>query len=766
MSVICMARDAARRWTPGTVCALALGLAPAVASAQPASAMAVETPIEFDGPPAPVPPAVFARDDQGRVTLRATRLAAPLSLDGALDEASYRDVRPITHFVQQEPFEGRPATERTEVWLFFDDRHFYVAVRCYDSAPEQLVANELRRDSFNIFQNDNITFSIDPMYTRRSGYFFQTNALGAHRDQEVQDERSNNNDWNAIWSTRSRLLPDGWSMEFAIPFSSLRYRAEGPQVWGFNLRRVVRWKNEHAMIAPVPASAGVRAMYRFDIFATLVGVETPPLRPAIDLKPYAIAASTTNLAASPPTRNDLQADAGFDVKYGVTQSLIADFTYRTDFAQVEEDQQQINLTRFSLFFPEKREFFLEGQGLFSFGGEQRGNAPTPVVFYSRRVGLQDGREVPILAGGRLAGRAGKFGIGLLNVQTETAATAPATNFSVVRLRRDVLSRSNVGLIATHRAPGAGPSNTVFGLDANFWFPHNVTVTGFVAQSETGNANRPVRQRATWRGEFDYSGDRYGARYEHLMVGTHFDPQVGFLRRRAFTRNYGQLRFSPRPARSPRIRKHTFEVDLDHIVGGDGALESRRAAAAYQLELNNNDQWSVDYGHNYELLRQPFDVVPGRRIAAGGYEFADLRTVYQFGPQRRVSGSATFATGAFYDGRNTEVGYRGSIEISPRFNLEPGIAFNFIDLAAGAFTTRLVSTRSTFMFSPAMVVSGLVQCNSTNASLSSSVRYRWEYRPGSDLFVVYSDGRTTFPRRGFPELVNRTLVVKLTRLFRM
>jgi hypothetical protein len=312
----------------------------------------------------------------------------------------------------------------------------------------------------------------------------------------------------------------------------------------------------------------------------------------------------------------------------------------------------------------------------------------------------------------------------------------------------------------------GVDNTVLGVDANLWFFQNVAVTGFIAHAETQGLAGSFRQRASYRGEFDYSGDRYGAKYEHLVVGRDFDPQIGFLRRRAFARHYGQLRFSPRPARSTRIRKHTFELDLDHIAGTDGILESREAKLAYRLEFNNNDQWAIDYSRNYEFLRDPFDVVTGRRIAAGGYHFGDVRTVYQFGPQRRISGSATIGTGSFYDGRNTEVGYRGVIELSPRFNLEPGVTLNFVDLPAGAFTTRLVSTRSTYMFSPTMAVSALIQYNSTATSLSSSVRYRWEYRPGSDLFVVYSDGRATFPRRGYPDLMNRTFVVKLTRLFRM
>jgi hypothetical protein len=752
----------------------------ALAALSVADRAAAQTPVSaFDGPAAPTPPAVFARDDRGHITLRATRLEAPLRLDGVLDDDAYRSVEPVTHFVQQEPYEGRPATERTEAWLLYDDRHFYVAVRCYDSQPGRLVANELRRDHFNIFQNDNITISIDPFYTRRSGYFFQINALGAQRDQEVQDERNNNNDWNTVWYARSRILPDGWSMEFALPFASLRYREAGPQVWGFNLRRIVRWKNEHVSIAPIPASAGFRAMYKFDVFATLVGVEIPQQRPPIDVKPYAIAGVTTNLAATPSFRNDLAGDAGVDVKYSLTRGLVADLTLRTDFAQVEEDQQQVNLTRFSLFFPEKRDFFLEGQGLFSFGAEQRTGGGgsqtsartqtpslTPVVFYSRRIGLSGGLEVPILAGGRLTGRAGPFGIGLLSIQTEEmpAAAAPSTNFSVVRIRRDVLRRSNIGFIATRRTPAGGAANTVLGADANLWFFQNVVVTGYVAQSATAGGDGRAGDRASYRGEFEYGGDRYGLKYEHLFVGDRFDPQIGFLRRQAFRRNYGQLRFSPRPAASRTIRKHNVELDLDHVAGVDGRLETRELKAAYRLELHNNDQWAIDYSTNYEMLRAPFEIVRGVVIPAGSYRFGDVRTVYQLGPQRRVAGSLTFGAGTFFGGRNTEAGYRGTIEISPRLNVEPGVTLNFVDLPAGRFTTRLVTMRTSAMFSPRMALSALVQVNSTSSSVGSSVRFRWEYRPGSDLFVVYSDGRDT-RGRGFPELVNRGIVLKLTRLFR-
>jgi hypothetical protein len=728
----------------------------------------------FAGPAAPVAPEVFAEDTEGRITLRATRLASPLAVDGALDEAAYRDVKPITSFVQMEPRQGEAATERTESWLLFDDQYFYVAVRSYDSQPSRLVANEMRRDSFNVFQNDNLTVSIDPLYTRRSGYFFQTNALGALRDQEVFDERSNNQDWNTVWYTRSRILDDGWTTEIAIPFKSLRFRAAGPQVWGFNLRRLIRWKNEQHSIAPIPASAGTRAMYRFDIFATLVGVETPSQSRNLEVKPYVIGSSTTNRAVTPPFANDLSGNAGGDIKYGVTKSLVADLTVRTDFAQVEEDQQQVNLTRFSLFFPERRDFFLEGQGLFNFGTGQRGGdgsggpSLTPVVFYSRRIGLSDGgRSVPIEAGGRLTGRIGKYSVGLLNIQTgqSSAARAPDTNFSVVRVRRDVLRRSNVGVLLTHRAPDSGLDNSVYGVDANLPFFQNVIAQGFWTMSETGRDTRPVADRSSYRGELEYNGDRYGARYEHLTVGKFFEPQIGFLRRGAFVRNNGYVRFSPRPERGSRVRKHYYEAEYDYITGADGVLETREARGTYRLELQNNDQWRVELARAYELLRQPFAVVPGRVIAAGGYQFDDLRSEYQFGPQRRLSGTVTLARGGFYGGDKTEAGYRGLVVVSPRLTFEPGVTINWLDLPVGRATTRLVTNRTNLTLTPRMALAVNVQYNSTSNSIISSIRYRWEYQAGSDLFVVYSDGRDTIDRRGFPELVNRTFVVKLTRLWR-
>ncbi|OFW03031.1 MAG: hypothetical protein A3I61_05395 [Acidobacteria bacterium RIFCSPLOWO2_02_FULL_68_18] len=739
----------------------------ALVVAAPATA---QDPVVIDGPAPPDAPEVVARDAEGRVTVRAVRLAEPIVVDGLLRDPVYSQVRAISDFIQQEPHEGEPATERTELWIFFDDTTLYLAVRCLDSQPDRIIANEMRRDG-NLFQNDNIQVVIDTFYDRRSGLSFQTNALGALRDQEIGDERTTNTDWNTVWDVRAVRTEDGWSAELAIPFKSLRYRASGSQVWGLNMQRMVRWKNERSFLSGVPASYGGRGINKLSSAATLVGLDVPPSGRNLEIKPYAISAVTTNRQATPIISNDVSGDAGVDVKYGLTRGLTADFTYNTDFAQVEEDEQQVNLTRFNLFFPEKRDFFLEGQGIFQFGPSREstfsGAATTlvPVVFFSRRVGLSDGHKVPILAGGRVTGRTGPYAIGALNIQTQESdlAGAAATNFSVVRIRRDILRRSAIGVIGTHRSPGASTSdaNQVVGVDAALAFYENVTLNSYYARSRT-----PGRRggEASYLGQFAYAGDRYGMNLEHLTVGEGFNPEVGFLRREAFRRSYGQGRFSPRPRSSRSIRKYSIEGSIDYITDPDGRLESRETQASSRIEFNNGGFWWSDYTRNYELIEKPFEIATGVVIAPGEYRFHGFQSTYYVPPQWPFTGRINGSSGSFYGGTRSEIGYDGRVEVTSQLAVEPRVSINWVDLPVGRFTTRLLGSRVTYAVSTRAALSALVQYNSSNSTLSSNVRFRWEYRPGSDLFVVYSDGHEIVrPRPAM--LQSRALVVKMTRLFR-
>jgi hypothetical protein len=711
-------------------------------------------------------------------------------VDGRLDESLYTTVQPISGFVQMEPNGGEAASENTHVWIAFDDDSVYVSMRIFESAPERRVINEMRRDSNNIRQGDAVGFSFDTFRDRRNAFQFEVNSLGARTDGQSVNERQYNADWNPVWDLAVGNLPDGWAMEAAIPFKSIRYQPGRTQIWGFQARRNVKWKNEIAYLTPVPQGFGLgRADFSASLYAQLVGIEAPSGSRNLEIKPYAVSDVTTDRNALPrPYSNDFSGDFGFDGKYGVTQNLTVDMTYNPDFAQVEADEQQVNLTRFSLFFPEKREFFLENQGTFSFGGAGGGGGGAggasggaggvssttagdiPILFYSRRIGLLGSREVPIIGGGRLTGRAGRYTIGMLDMQTgepypwSPTTVAPDTNFSTVRVKRDILRRSAIGAIVTNRSVAqiGGGSNQAYGLDANFAFYSNLYINTYWAQSQSDGVDG---DDTSYRGQLEYAGDRYGLLLERLDVGDNFNPEVGYVRRDDMVRSLGVFRFSPRPRSSPHVRKLFYVGALDYIEDGRGRVETRRLDGEFAIEFQNSDRFSVGATDNYEYLEQPFLIAPGVRIPTGGYDFFTGRVGYSFGQQRSMSGSVLVEFGEFYDGHRTNVALsRGRVNLSSRLSVEPGLSFNWVDLPQGSFTTELVTARVTYTVTPLMFTSALVQYNSSNSVVATNVRFRWEYRPGSELFVVYNEERDSFSATN-PDLRNRAFIIKVNRLFR-
>ena len=746
----------------------------------------------IDGPPPPLPPEVIRRDDQRRATIRAVEVDDPIRLDGQLDERVYYTVPAITGFIQQAPDEGAPATEKTEAWILFDADNIYVAGRIWDSAPpSQWVANEMRRDTRQLRQNDTFAVILDTFYDRRNAVAFYTNPLGAIADFQITNEGNPNSDWNPVWDVRTGRFEGGWTVEMEIPFKSLRYRPGPSQIWGVQLRRNVRRKNEWNYITPLPISAGSGpgGIFRVSDAATLVGLDAPSGSKNLEVKPYGIGGISTNLAASPQIRNAADGNGGLDVKYGVTQNLTADFTLNTDFAQVEVDEQQVNLTRFNLFFPEKREFFLEGRGIFDFarggffggfGGALRrtgggffggGNAPT--IFYSRQIGLQNRSVVPILGGGRVTGKIGAFDVGALNIQTDEDALARAemTNFTVVRVKRDILRRSSLGAIFTNRSvslAGDG-SSQAYGADATFSFYENVSLLGYLARTQVPDPTRRGDDQS-YQGRFDYGGDRYGFQAEHLLVEKNFIPEVGFLRRDNFRRSYARARFSPRPRSLPSIRQFRLEGSYDYIETADlGIVETRQSQLGFSTELENSDRFGVSVAENYEFLHSPFTPGPDDVIfPVGGYTFFDVEATYSPGTQRRLNGTFAVLAGDYFDGSIRTVAFRrGRMEVTQRLSLEPSVSVNWIDSPYGSFRTDLVVSRVNWTFTPRMFFSGLIQYNSSTNTVSNNLRLRWEYAPGSELFVVYTEDRETDPLRPdrFSELRNRGFVVKMNRLFR-
>jgi hypothetical protein len=715
------------------------------------------------------------RDAQRSPTIHAIELTAPLKIDGKLDEAIYGEYAPLSDFVQMEPTPGAPATEKTEVWLAFDRNKLYLTVRAWTDAPEsKWVLDEMRRDSPNIPKNENVAFFFDTFHDRRNAFVFEITPLGAIWDAQGAHLRPGSADWNPVWESKTGRFEGGWTAEMAFPFKSLRYKPGTDQTWGFNMRRTSRWKNEESypvLLPLISGFSGAAAIFQIANGIPVTGLKVPAGSKNLELKPYVVSSVTTDRVAQPQRTNDGEGDFGIDVKYGLTQNLTADFTYNTDFAQVEVDTQQVNLTRFSLFFPEKREFFLEGQSIFDFGGVgglSVGGA-APMLFFSRRIGLNAGRSVPIQGGGRLTGRAGKFIIGLLDVRTDDDGLVgtPATNFSVVRVKRDILNRSSIGALFTGRSvsalnPTLAGSSMTYGLDAALNIRNYVTVNSYYAKTDTPGL---IGGDTSYRLQASYNLDRYGLEFERLAVGDNFNPEVGFLQRDDFHRTRGVARFSPRPKNARLIRKYTYQASADYFTDGANRLQSLDADASVAIDFQNSDRVSVSYTENAEQLARPFAISRGVVLPVGRYDFRNASASVSFGNQHWMSGALSFDRGSFYSGDKTTVGFSSArIMFSPKFSLEPTASFNVVDLEQGSFTSTVLSNRVTYTMTPRMFLSGLLQYGSANRSVGSNVRFRWEYQPGSELFVVYTDELDTAVPN-YPDLKNRAFVVKINRLFR-
>ena len=767
-------------WSGTSVSTLLALVVPCVLAAQSQDAVSASagSEVRIDGPPAPAPPAVINRDERGRATVRAIRLTEPIRLDGRLDEGVYEAEPPFAGFLQNVPDEGMPATEKTEVWITFDEANVYVSARVWDSTPEsEWVANEMRRDTDQVRENDHLGVVFDTFYDRRNGIFFYTTPLGARGDLAIMNERDSNKDWNPVWDARTGRFEGGWTVEMEIPFKSLRYRPGAAQVWGVQMRRAIRRKNEWAYLTLVPrtqTSTGAGGAMRISAAATLVGIEAPPAGINFEVKPYGISGVRTDRSAEPPISNDIDADAGVDFKYGVTRSLTADFTYNTDFAQVEVDEQQVNLTRFNLFFAEKREFFLEGRGIFTFAssgprGRRGGPVTAPTLFFSRRVGLQEGVPVPMIGGGRLTGKIGAFDVGALSISTddEESIGVESTNFTVLRLRRDVFRRSSIGALFAGRSKStvADGSNQTYGVDAVFSFDQDVNATGYYAKTQTPGL---TGGDDSYQGLLSIDADQWGAQVHHLYVGDNFNPEVGFVPRDGFRQSFLSGRFSPRPESIEAIRRFRFQATLDYLENAEsGFVETRQRQGQFGIEFENSDQFEATFTYTYEFLEQPFRITPDVTVTPGRYAYQDVQVGYNFGLHRWYAGNLKVQRGSFFGGDRTSVGFeRGRIGLTSRLSFEPGVSLNWVELPEGKFNTHLAIARVNYSFTPRMFVGGLAQYNSGNDTFSANLRLRWEYQPGSELFVVYTSERDTDVFDRFSQLSNRALVVKFTRLFRL
>ena len=712
----------------------------------------------------------------------ALRVEGAPEIDGdVLGEAIWDDVVPATGFRQNTPDAGQPASERTEVRIIYTADMVYFGIVCYVSDPSTIIVSDSRRDS-SLADSDSFQIIIDTYLDRQNGFVFGTNPAGLEYDGQVTNEgqgsgrfggggfvrRSGsqqqrgsgggfNVNWDGVWQVGAEISEIGWTAEIAIPFRTLRYPSGDVQTWGLNFQRNIRSRNEQSYWAPLPRQF---RLHRLSLAGELQGIEVPPQR-NLKLTPYVLGEA---LRRTDDTKTTALGDFGADLKYSINPSVTLDLTYNTDFAQVEVDDQQINLDRFNLFFPEKRPFFLENAGLFSVG--QPGQLE---VFFSRRIGIgESGGQIPILGGGRLSGKVGNnTNIGFLNMQTQSANAAgtPSNNFTVARVRQDFQNRSNVGAMFVNRG-GTGDLaddrdyNRSYAVDGRWGIGQTGTVSGFATQTDTPGMEGNTH---AFNMAANYDSERYQLSGGFTEVGPNFNPEVGFYARRGYQRADTSFRTTFRPENSLGILEwypHASHYTIWNFETGQ--QETQYTHLDNGLEWRNGYQLSTGVNLIKEGVLEPFEIFPGVIVPVDTYDHAE--GIMRFNTNRGAPVSLSFraTVGGFFGGNRVQMGPDVSLRAGETFNAQLSWSRNDIDLPGGAFVANLGTVRLNYSFTTRMFVQALVQYNDRADLWSSNLRFVLLSDANTGLFIVYSDTQGLGMAR--PTGAGRTLAIKYSQLF--
>ncbi len=695
--------------------------------------------------------------------------SAQLRLDGLLDEPVWQQAPPANNFRQQEPREGAPASEQTEVRILYDQTSFYVGVTAHDRSPDAIIARILQRDklmqaSFDgqpeFAGDDAIAILLDPFHDHRNAVVFATNPNGAKFEALLTDEgREFNIDWRGVWRVAAARTPDGWSAELAIPFRTLRFpSAVEETVWGFNVYRVIRRKNEEVLWSSW--SRDNEGFARVSRAGHLRGLRDLP-RPGmnLELKPFLLTGTTRELEDSDQLDTDAELEIGLDVKYEVSPGLLLDATVNTDFAQVEVDDEQVNLTRFDLFFPEKRDFFLENAGIFEFGFRSFFEPPPFLLFFSRQIGIHEDGEVPVMGGARLTGRVGGQTIGFLDVVTDSAFDQRQTNFAVARLKRDVGSSSYVGAMVTDRR-ATDSWNTAGGVDWSMWPTAALNVQGFAAAtSASGDGGEGVAYRLG----LDYQTDRLGVTAGHIGITSDATADAGFNTRTDILRSEVLTRITPRP-RVMGLRKLDLFWNAQLITRTDGELQDWAVGPAIAPEWNSGESLVLYYFRGFTRLDESFDIGDDVPVPVGDYDLWQFGWFANTSRNRPVVLNSVGMFQGIYDGNLATVD--GTLDVAPNANLALSIGYthNRVEVSTGEFSADIGRLRLSYAFSTRLIANALLQYNSHENELSANIRVNFIHTPGSDLFLVFNEKRGSDNSLWDPAA--RAAVLKLTYLGRL
>jgi len=633
-------------------------------------------------------------------TLYASYTTEKITLDGKLDESCWSEAKRISNFTQRELTEGAQPTERTEIAVVYTTNKLYVGFWGYDSNPSKLIANQMNRD-FRWSGDDNFEMVISTFNDNRNGYLFVTNPNGARADVLISEEGAGMNmSWNGVWDVVTTVTDEGWFAEFEIPFSTLKFPKKENQVWAINFERNIRRKREQLMWQ---GWYRIHDIEQISQAGKLVGMESIKAKNKIEIKPY----------VSGGVERDEKWDGRFrfggDVNYDITPMLKLNLTVHTDFAQVEADRTRINLSRFSLYYPEKRQFFLEGKDNFQLN-LGRGNQ----IFYSRRIGLHDGEEVPIIAGARLFGKQNRTNIGVLSIQTAELDSVPTTNYSVVRISQDVFKQSNVGIMATSKLLN-GRENFVYGADFNYtttkmFGDKNLVINGSIAQSQTSDEIN--KRNLSYHTSLAYHNDIIEYDLSVVEVQDNFNPEVGFLRRHNYRMYYTEFQYNPRPKWLPFFRNLVFKpIDINYYVNSEtGEMES----VYYEwrplgFETKSGEFMEFNVKHIFDRLEEPFEIQDEIVIPVGDYWNNRMEIQAATFRGRKISMFSEVSWGGFYTGNRTELATRVTYNISKHWNLYTIWGRNYVNLPEGNFVTDEIASRIQYAYNPKLNTSLFGQC---------------------------------------------------------
>jgi len=668
--------------------------------------------------------------------IRAYKISQTINLDGNLTESVWLKGKQISNFTQRELNEGKLATERTKVTILFDDKNLYIGVWCYDENPGKIVAEKMKRD-FNYSTEDNIKIIIDTYNDKRNGYLFVTNPNGARFDALVLDNgKSVNSAWDGVWNVKTKITAKGWFAEFEIPFSTLKFSTKDNLVWGINFERNIRRKREQDLWQGWSRNYNIEQVSRAGKLIGIKGISEVTL---VELKPYGIA----GIEKKEKTGSNFTSNIGGDINYLITPTMKFNLSINTDFAQVESDQLQVNLTRFSLFYPEKREFFLEGQNYFGFG---LGHSIRP--FYSRQIGLAPDRStIPIIAGVRLLGKTGNTTFGGMSIQTAKQDSVPSTNYTVLRWKQDVLRQSNIGLIGVGKFE-PNRQNAVYGADflystSNIFGDKNFSVGGAFAQSYTSDANE--KTGLAHRLFIDYPNDIIDFSAVWDRASADFNPETGFLRRTNYQMYNADLRIKPRPKFLPWIQKFVFKpFDFNYYID-DKTHKLQSLWTEFRplgFTTKSGEFFESNIQRRAENLTKDFEIHNGVIIPKGEYWFTRYELQFATFKGRPVYGFLFVNWGDFYTGKRTEWFIRSTFQFNKNISIGSDFTHNYISLPQGSFTVNELGGRVDLAISPNLFGSFFGQWNDEDNKVVLNFRVNWIPTPGTNFFFVVNESFDT------------------------